>query len=477
VAHDVTSIDDLGASSPQISLLEQVHADTGNAQRFLAIHRNDVRYCHAFKSWFFWDGRRWRRDDQEHVVELAQQVLMMFLQQALDQKERDAEKYSKASLNAPRIKALLELGQAQVAIRPQEFDHQPDLLVFANGTVDLRTGTLHGFRREDFITKIVNFNYTPDVECPLFLEVIRRLMGWKQDEDRANRLVDALQVYFGYSLTGHTSGKAVFMLIGPKDTGKTTVLELFCKLLKEHSTLIRIETLMEGPAQRSLGNRADLADLHGANFARTSETEEGKRLAESQLKYITQGMGSIRVERKYENPFDFEETHKLWIDANHKPVIRGTDSSIWDRLFIVPFDVVISDSEKDPELIQKLLAEAEGVLAWAVAGAVRWYEGGRRLPRPEEVRAAGDNYRADMDTVGRFLADDCEVGREFFIASSSVYEGYRRWAGRVGEHAMSQKAFSSRMKNRPAVTWLHKESGTVFYGVRLRQESSDPDEE
>ena len=81
--------------------------------------------------------------------------------------------------------------------------------------------------------------------------------------------MSALQVYFGYSLTGHTSAKAVFMLIGPRDTGKTTLLELFCKLLAEYATLVRIETLMEGPAQRSLGMQADLADLQGKRFART----------------------------------------------------------------------------------------------------------------------------------------------------------------------------------------------------------------
>lgn len=457
------------------SLLDQLPGDTGNARRFLLLHHDDVRYCHAFKTWFFWDGRRWLRDTQGHAVTLAKGTAIEFLRQAMAANNREVEKLAKSSLDAPRINALLTLSQDEVAINPEAFDHRADLLVFKNGTLNLRAGILGGFERGDFVTKLVHYDYRPDATCPLFLAFLRRLMGAEHDEGRAKRLMSALQVYFGYSLTGHTSAKAVFMLVGPKDTGKTTLLELFCKLLAEHATLIRIETLMDGPAQRSLGLRADLADLHGKRFARTSETEEGKKLSEAQLKCLTQGIGSIRGERKFENPFEFDETHKLWIDANHKPVIRGTDSSIWDRLITIPFDIVIPEDEKDPELLTRLIDEAEGILAWAVAGAQHWYADRRRLPRPDEVRAAGEVYRAEMDTVGRFLAERCNSGASLRVGSSDIYAAYRKWAESGGEHPMSQKSFSSRMKNRPGIESDHTERGTVFAGIGLRKVAASPD--
>ncbi len=77
--------------------------------------------------------------------------------------------------------------------------------------------------------------------------------------------------------------------------------------------------------QESNNTQADLADLRGARFAQTSETEEGQRLAQGKLKRITQGMGKIKAVRKYENPIEFPETHKLWIDTNRKPTIRDAD--------------------------------------------------------------------------------------------------------------------------------------------------------
>ena len=52
-------------------------------------------------------------------------------------------------------------------------------------------------------------------------------------------------------------------------------------------------------------------------------------------------MGKIRAIRKYENPISFPETHKLWMDANHRPTVRDDGAAIWDRLHLIPFEIVI----------------------------------------------------------------------------------------------------------------------------------------
>ena len=80
-------------------------------------------------------------------------------------------------------------------------------------------------------------------------------------------------------------------------------------------------------------------------------------------------MGRTKSTRKYENPIEFHESHKVWMDCNHKPIVRKTDNAIWNRIHLIPFNVTIPDDEIDRELKSKLLAEAEGILAWAVAGA------------------------------------------------------------------------------------------------------------
>jgi putative DNA primase/helicase len=108
---------------------------------------------------------------------------------------------------------------------------------------------------------------------------------------------------------------------------------------------MQIDTLMVRH-QENNNSQADLADLCGARFVMTSETEEGQCLAEGKLKRITQGVGKIRGCRKYQNPFDFNEIHKLWIDANYLPIVRGTDQAIWNRLHSIPFTVTIQEARQ-----------------------------------------------------------------------------------------------------------------------------------
>jgi putative DNA primase/helicase len=126
-------------------------------------------------------------------------------------------------------------------------------------------------------------------------------------------------------------------------------------------------------------------------------------------------MGKIKATRKYENPIEFEETHKLWMDANHKPEIRGTDNAIWNRLHLIPFEVTIPKDEIYRGLPEKLLAEAPGVLLWAVDGAVRWHHEG--LARPEPVESAGKNGGRNRTR---------SVGLSMSVASRAIARKRRR---------------------------------------------------
>jgi putative DNA primase/helicase len=441
---------------PAPDLLSQNFNDYGNSRRLIALHGENLRYCHAFGKWLVWDGERWAVDDGERARELSQNTILEFARQALAAKNQDAAKSAAGCLNSQRITNALREAQPHLAIRPAELDTQADLLNFRNGTLDLRTGVLRPHRREDFITKLVHYDYRPEAKCPTFLAFLERIL--------ANHpgLIVYLQKALGYSLTGHTSEKAVLLLHGLGDNGKTTLLALFLALLEEYAVLLQIDTLMV--RQESNNTQADLADLRGARFVMTSETEEGQRLAEGKLKRITQGMGKIKAVRKYENPIEFAESHKLWIDANHLPVIRGTDNAIWNRLHPVPFDVTIPKTEQDRELPAKLLLEAEGILAWAVAGAARWYAEG--LGKPSDVQQAGESWRAQSDHIGRFIQETCITGEYAQAKARQLYQAYKTWAEEAGEHPVTEMAFGLRITERHAKK--HTKAGAVYEGIGLR---------
>ncbi|MCW5976936.1 MAG: hypothetical protein KIT09_02610 [Bryobacteraceae bacterium] len=452
----------------QPNLLSQLLNDHGNAERLIALHGADLRYCYAFRKWLVWDGRRWAVDDGGRAEKLAKETALEFVSQSMRIGNKEIEKFAKQTLDDRRISTMLSSAHCELPIAPESLDAHPHLLNVANGTLDLRTGELSRHHRQHFITKLVDYDYHAGAQCPMFLQFLARIMGVnggasEQALSRADSLMRYLQKAFGYSLTGNTSEKAVFLCYGGGNNGKTTLLSLFRDLAPEYSVLLQIDTLMV--RQESNNTQADLADLRGARFVMTSETEEGQRLAEGKLKRITQGMGRIKAVRKYENPIEFSESHKLWMDCNHRPIVKGTDNAIWNRLHLIPFTVTIADDEIDRDLKSKLLAEAEGILAWAAAGAVRWYAEG--LGRPPEVDEAVRDYREEMDQFGRFIAECCIVGDFAQIKARSLYQAYRKWADESGEHSITETAFGRRMADK-GFDRSHTEHGKVYCGIGLR---------
>jgi putative DNA primase/helicase len=443
--------------------------DVGNGQRFLARYRDIVRWCPERDKWFVWDGRRWKLDDTDQVRVLAQKVMTEFGIQAAKSNNESLMRFAAGCRRSARITNALREAQPHVTINANELDTHPWLLNFLNGTVDLATGELLEHRREHYITKLIDHDYRRGAPCELFLRFLERITGGGPDAaeaamERSERLMLYLQRAFGYSLTGVTSEKVVFLVHGPHDNGKSTLLALFLKLLGPYAVLLQIESLMTRQ-QESNNTQADLADLKGARFVMTSETEEGQRLAEGKLKRITQGTGRIKAARKFENPIEFPESHKLWLDCNFLPVIRGYDEAIWRRLRTIPLSMVIPPEEQDRNLSVKLLKEAEGILAWAVKGAIDWHKHG--LPRTPEVENAGAEWRQDADQIGRFIESCCITLPTAQAKASALYSAYKKWAEESGERFESLKKFAQRMQER-VFKKEHKESGAVYFGIGLR---------
>jgi putative DNA primase/helicase len=445
------------------NLLGYLRNDSGNAERLLALHRHDLRYCHAFRKWLIWDERRWVVDDTEQVRKLAKLAIVEFLKQATQHTSAESDEgrgllnFSRASLNAYPITSMLRMAQSELVVRPEELDAGPYLLNFVNGTVDVRTGGLRPHRREDFITKLVRHDYRPDAPCPRWLAFLSEIMGNNE------ALVKYLQVALGYSLTGRTIEKAIFIPFGGGDNGKSTLLNTFRELVPDYSAVIQADSLMV--REQNNNSLADLADLFGARFVTTSETEHGQRLSSAKIKRITQGMGKIKVCRKYENPFTFEETHKLWLDTNQKPTIPDADdNAMFERLHPIPFTVTIPKDRRDRDLRTKLLGEGPGILAWAVEGAMRWHRDG--LTKPPLVEAANTQWRIESDLLERFLDDCCTTGGNVF--GLDLFDAYRAWMDVAGhKHPLSRNEFGVKVAGRPGVSKRHTKWGAEYEGISL----------
>jgi putative DNA primase/helicase len=327
---------------------------------------------------------------------------------------------------------MLELAKSEVPVSPDELDADPWLLNCPNGTVDLRTGEMRPHKRENLLTKMAGADYRSEATAATWKAFLERVLP-------SDELRGFVQRSSGYSATGDTSEQCMFINHGSGANGKSTFQEAIATALGDYATRTPTEMLL---AKRTGGIPNDVARLKGARFVTSSETEEGRRLAESLVKDLT-GQDTISARFMRAEWFDFKPSHKLWLSTNHKPEIRGTDNAIWRRIRLIPWAVVIPPKKQDRKLPDKLRDDLPGILAWIVRGCSEWIRGG--LKAPEEVRRATGEYRAEMDQLAAFITDCCEVNQDQRAYASDLYKAYKLWCEDAGERRDTQTKFGRRL--------------------------------
>jgi putative DNA primase/helicase len=450
---------------------EKRRTDTGLAERFADQHRTVVRWVKPWKSWVVYDGTRWKRDDTDAAQRYMKQTVKALYgeaREAADADERKAvAKFAMQSEAEKNRRAALTLAKSEDGLPalPDQFDTDPWLLNCRNGTLDLRTGTLKPHDQNDYLTRMIPIVYDPAATCPRWEAFLLAVMN----DDAA--VIDFLQEAVGYSLTGSIQEQCVFLLYGKGANGKSTFLTVLDALLGEYGATAEFSTFLH---QERPGVRHDLAALCGARLVMALEMEEGKRLSESILKGMT---GGEKLTARFLNQefFTFMPQFKVWLAANHKPVIRGTDHAIWRRIRLIPFTRTFSETEADPDIGKKLLTELPGILAWAVRGCRAWQKH-TRLRTPEPVKKATQEYRDESDVMKAFLNDCCELRADLEEETSRLYSAYVHWCQRCGEgKPMTKTKFGLELKEQGFTSEQRSRGRRMWVGLCLSPDAGEAD--
>lgn len=436
--------------------------DTGNAQIFARIHAENVRYCYKSRKWYFWNGSHFTEDDIGEIQRKAKETVQRLFQYATNIQDPDRrEQFVKHALKSQsdhRIRAMINLAQSEpgIPIKITGFDSDPWLLNVVNGTIDLKTGTLLPHCRDNLITKIVNVSFDPDATCPLWERFLFEIMAGDVE------LIRHLQKAIGYSLTGSNREQVIFIFYGPGANGKSTFIIIIHRLLNDYARKTPTETLL---VKHGNGIPNDIARLNGARFVSADEAEHGRHMAEALVKRLTGG-DKISARYLYGEYFEFEPTFKIFLDVNHKPNIRGADHAIWRRIQLIPFKVIIPADKRDKTLVSKLEAELPGILRWAVEGCLLWQKEG--LKTPESVKRATHDYQSEMDVIGDFINECCELVDDAKTPFKHLYDKYELWAINSCEEIVDRKDFAIGLTDRGYTDGRNKQLGRYRKGLRLK---------
>lgn len=324
--------------------------------------------------------------------------------------------------------------------------------------------------RRDMIAKLAPVWWCPQSPAPRFHALLETILPHRP-------VRDFLQRYFGYALTALVREQVFVILHGEGRNGKSTLVDIICKVMGDYATTVPIATLVGEEKRKGAEATPDLVRLPGARLVRTAEPKEGLPLDESLIKALTGGE-PILVRRLNQEFVEVYPSFKLVISCNRKPVIKGNDDGIWRRVLMVPFDVQIPENEVDRDLPQKLEAERAGILDWLIEGAKAYLTIG--LQPPDEVTSATREYRDESDIIGSFVRGALEVTRDHAdaIEAGTLYHVYVRWCERNSQTPFQQNTFNRRMPSAAEKAGIVRVKSSVmtYQGVRVRAgfEASSP---
>jgi len=418
----------------------------GNAQRLFDANGERLKYVYDAKSWIVWSGDAWQWDSGSGVRSMATGLPSTIYAEGVGH-INDAERFAKWARKSQEqhtviasVSMLSDFPPVRLPLAFIDADHFAIGFNQARQVIDLRDGATRAATPADYITKSLSAETVGDAK-----NAVRWVQFLEQVFDGDLELIDWMQRFCGYLLTGSTQEQIFLFCFGHGANGKSVFIEVLKHIIGDYSRAIASETLSESKRQAG-GATPDLAALIGARLVLCSETEDNTALAESLVKSLVSG-DSMAVRQLYAAPVQFKPNFKLVMAGNHKPIVKGNDNGIWRRVRLVPFGRTFSPDERDPHLLDKLRAETPHILAWMVQGCISWQLRGL-ADTPATIRRATDAYQSDQDLTGTWLAECTLHDAQSETSSGDLYANYKSWSIDNGLRPASAVALGRRLAER-----------------------------
>lgn len=422
------------------------NSDVALASAFVVRGLPSFRWTHA-GGWMAFDGVVWKRDDRLQRYALARRVCC---DAAL---LTDDEAEGKRLASAKTINAVLTVAQAdqQLVVPVEDWDRDPLLLNTPEGIFDLRAQTMLA-RDAEYVTQAARVSPDFSQACPVWERFLDAIFIGDKD------LISFMQRSLGYSITGDRREQVLWFWYGLGANGKSVLAELVQWIAGSYTLKLAASVLMQAKGER---HPTELAQLRGKRLAISSEIDENCFFNESLIKELT-GDGTLSARFMRGDFFEFPMSQKHIIVGNYKPRLRGGDPALGRRMLLVPFNASFKGADRDPLMLEKLKAEAPGVLAWIIRGAAAWSRDGLQVPAL--VRDASSEYLADHDDTQQWMDERCQ--RDGEERASALYQSFSFWKKAGGEHAPSQTIWSTRLATMPGIT-KRKSNGIRYAGISL----------
>ena len=319
------------------------------------------------------------------------------------------------------------------------------IIAFKNCLFDVTSNETMDFNPDLVITNMIPWEYDPEAYNELADKTLDKLAC----NDKQVRSL--LEEIIGYCFFRRNELRKAFVLTGEKANGKSTFLDLIIEILGDEN----VSSLDLG----ELGDRFKTAELFG-KLANIGDDIGDEFISDtSTFKKLVTG-DRINVEKKGQDPFDFNNYSKLIFSANEIPRLgRGRDSAaLLSRIIIIPFNARFSKSDPDFDpFIKYKLRKPESMkylVRVGVEGLIRVLKN-NGFTTSKRVEQEIKNYEYENNPIKQFFDD---YGSPENRTTKTVYNDYKGYCYTNGLNPMSHTQFSRQVK---------KEFDLIISNVRI----------
>ncbi len=333
----------------------------------------------------------------------------------------------------------------------KELEESPAHLIPFNDLIyDLKTDERFKYNPKFFFTAKLAVNFNPDAVCPFIDGIFSQLVSDPAD----------LFELAAYCLYRDYPYAKWFFLYGTGGNGKTVFSLILEKLLGKQN--IRSIT-----PEQFCDNNFAVADLHG-KFANLSGEMSYNTLGKTAILKQLVGGDLLRAERKYKEPFYFNNTAKLIFNTNSLPKTSDKTRAFYRRLYLIEFPNTFEGKTEDKLLLQKVTKnEIEGLAMKCIGFLMNLYDRGFFFINDCSTNELTEKYEKLSNPLVTFLAEETKRDdpneqvskwefRELFVKWLKD-KGFRVWNVKQINKEMKQLGYEEgrpKIEGRTDRAWL-----------------------
>lgn len=281
--------------------------------------------------------------------------------------------------------------------------------------------------------------------------------------------IDTLQEIFGYLLTPDTSQQKMFMLIGPRRSGKGTIGRVLTALLGTDN--------VASPTLTSLTKDFGLQPLIGKLVAMIPDARvapgTNTQAAVERLLMVS-GEDTLTIDRKHCEAWTGRLSSRFFIMTNETPQLGDSSGALSGRFVVLSMSQSFYGRE-DISLMDKLRPELPDIFRWALAGRERLAARGY-FEQPGSAQNDIDEMAEMSSPISAFVEDFCELGILFHVEVGELYAAWVAWSRKQGQDSVPNVRVFGKMLRAatPGVRRVRKGTGDereyAYEGIRIKQQ-------